>query len=212
MKRMLFSTALAVAALCASAPASSAIVLSFTPSTTHIAIGGSVVIDVSISGLGAEVLSSVDLNFLFGTTATGNTAGNFSGLIAALGGNASFNFDPLNPGGGEVGLIAASFLDDATLAAQQLDSFSLGTLTFAGIANGITNIGLGLDPATQRKFLGLNDQALDVQVGSACISVGTASCNVVPEPASYGLVGIGLLAAGWVSRTRRRGRVDGQAV
>ena len=65
MKKILSALALAAGLLLAAAPASAVIMVTFTPSTTHINVGDDVNIDVAISGLGAEILSAVDINFLF---------------------------------------------------------------------------------------------------------------------------------------------------
>jgi MYXO-CTERM domain-containing protein len=49
----------------------------------------------------------------------------------------------------------------------------------------------------------MNFSTLDVSVNSACIAVGTGQCNV-PEPASFGLVGVALLGALAPAALRRR--------
>ena len=107
-----------------------------------------------------------------------------------------------------VGIQAYSLLDDATLAAGQADSFLLGTFTMHGAADGVTNIAFGPDPDFQRNFVGLDALSLDVQLGSACIAVGSGSCGGgnAPEPASLALVGLALLAAVAAGRSRRRTR------
>lgn len=207
MKRMLSAVALAAGLLLAAAPASANIVVGFSPSSTHINIGEDVTVSVSISGLGAEILSAVDINFLFSSGAAANTSGDFSGLNNALGAPDSFfDFDTLTQF--EVGIQAFSLLDDATLAAGQANDFVLGTLTFHGTADGVTNITFGPDPDFQRNFVGLDALSLVVDIGSACIAVGTGVCGGgnAPEPASLGLVGLALLVAVAALRTRRRTR------
>ena len=145
----------------------------------------------------------MDLNFLFTGVAAGKSARDFSGLNTALGApDADVFFDTETAT--EVGIQAYSFFPD-TLAAVQANTFSLGTFTLDGMFDGVTTLSLGADPDFQRNFAGLNALALDVVVGSACIAVGSGVCTV-PEPASYGLAAVALLAAGTVGRTRRRSR------
>ncbi len=198
MKSFLSAAALAAAALCASAPASAAIALIFTPASTHINVGDSVAIEVSITGLDAEVLSGFDLNFLYNSTVLDWTLTEYFG--ANLGNSFGLNDMSVN---GNLAVDDISIDDDATLAANQANSFLLFRFHLDGKANGATTFTLGADPDFDRNHVGLQFATLNVNVGSACISVGTGSCDV-PEPASYGLAAVALLAAGFAGRTRRR--------
>lgn len=208
MKSMLSAAALAVAILGASAPASAAIVVSFAPSSTHVNVGDSVTIDVSISGLDTEILSGADLNFLFSSTAATRTSSDFSSLVSALesggaAGDADLVVDTNTPA--QFGFTSISYLDDATLAAAQANNFLLGSFLMTGAFDGVTNLTLGASPDFARNFVGLNALSLNVSVGDACIAVGQGSCGGgnVPEPASFGLAAVALLAAGAAGRTRR---------
>ncbi len=212
MKRTLSVLALAAGLLLAAVPASAAIVVSFSPSSTHINVGDDVNIDVSISGLGAEILSAVDINFLFTGGAAPWTGFDFSGLENALSlGNPGVDdilfVDTMTAG--NVGIQAFSLLLDEPLAAGQADSFLLGTFTLHGTADGVTHIAFGPDPDYDRNFVGLDALSLNVDIGSACIAVGTGSCEGgpnAPEPASLWLIGLALLAAVAAGRPRRRSR------
>ena len=201
MKHLLSSVALAAAALCASAPASAAIVFSFTPSATQIAVGEAVTIEATISGLGPEILSGFDLNFLYNATVLDWTLTEYFG--ANLGNSLGLNDMSVN---GNLAVDDASLDDDATLSANQADSFLLFRFHLDGKGDGATTFTLGADPDFERNFVGLNFESLNVDVGSVCIAVGTGNCTV-PEPASYGLAAIALLAAGAAGRTRRRREV-----
>ena len=207
---MLSALMLAAGLLLAAVPASAVIIVSFAPSSTHINIGDDVNIDVSISGLAAEILSAVDINFLFSSGAAAWTVANFGSLNNALNlgnaGDSVFLFDTVLAS--DVGIQAYSLLLDAPLAAGQADSFLLGTFTMHGVADGVTNIAFGPDPDLQRNFVGLDFLSLDVQLGSACVAVGTGSCGGgnAPEPDSLVLIGLALLAAVATGRTRRRTR------
>lgn len=199
MKSLLSAAALAAAALCASAPASAAIVFSFTPATSHINVGETVKIEATISGLGPEILSAFDLNFIYNPSILQFTLAEYFG--ANLGN--TLGLDLSGSVNGDLAVNDASLDDDAVLEGAQADSFLLFRFTLEGAADGATTFTLGADPLFVRNFVGLVSQSLAVNVGSACISVGTGSCDV-PEPASYGLAGVALLAAGFAGRTRRR--------
>ena len=201
MKKLLSAAALAAAALCASASANAAITLSFTPASSHINVGDFVTIDVTISGLGTEILSAYDLNFVYSPAVLNWVLINFPPNMLGNSIGGSSNGLPE----GNLGLIDASLDDDDTLAANQPDSFLLFQFALQGTADGATTFTLGPDADFDRNFVGRRFQSLDVVVGSACIAVGTGSCDI-PEPASYGLAGVALLAAGFAGRSRRRER------
>jgi MYXO-CTERM domain-containing protein len=199
LKKTFTALALAAGAMVASAPASAALSLTFTPASSHINVGDSVFIDVSITGLGAEILSGYDLNFLFNSSVlTTSSVTAFPVLGASLGLNQVVS-------AGDIALDDSSLEDDATLLASQADDLLLFTFLMTGVADGVTSFALGADADFERNVLGLNAESLNVNVGSACIAVGTGSCdNRVPEPASFGLAGLALLAAGVAGRARRR--------
>ncbi len=206
MKSLLSAAALAVAALCASAPASAALV-SFTPSATQINIGQTVTIDVGISGLGTEILSGFDVNFVYSAAVLNWVMATFNaaqfGMIFP---------DPIGTSGGpgDMGYDVISLENDTALAGIQTDdAFRLFTLEFTGASDGATTLTLGAGP-DDRLFSGsggANPVQLAVDVGSVCIAVGTGTCNgasqPIPEPATYGLAAIALLAAGAAGRRRR---------
>jgi hypothetical protein len=209
MKRILTTLALAAAAMGCTPPAHAAIVLSFAPSTTAaIAIGEEIIVTATISGLGAEVLSTYDLNYLFNPGVLAWSSSDFlgGGLFGDKNqfgvfenGAGEPNGDPLADG--NLGWWMNSRESDAFLAANQDDSFEVARFFLNGAANGTSQFTLGSDLDFERMFTGLNYGQLDVQVGSLCIAVGTGQCTV-PEPASLGLVGIALLAAGVARRAR----------
>lgn len=195
MKKLITCLSLVAAALVAAPPASAAIALSFTPTATHINIGDSVTIDVGISGLGAEVLSGYDLNFVYNPAIL-----NWNLIIASgtpFGASSGLNTNGLPEG--DLGLDIVSFETDADLAASQADAFQLFSFNLTGMADGTTFFTLGPDLDFDRLFSGLADanglaQALNVNVGGVCIGVGTGNCTV-PEPASYSLFGLALAGA-----------------
>ncbi len=200
MKKTLSTLALVAGAVVASAPATAAITLGFTSDKASIATGETVLVTASISGLGAEVLSGFDLNFLYNPSVLELALASYFG--APLGNQTVLNqqFIP-----GNLGFDVVSLDDDATLAANQPDAFTLFQFAMVGGADGTTLFTLGSDPDFERAFIGLSSNALTVNVGSLCIAVGTGSCGgTIPEPSTYGLAGIALLGALLPGALRRR--------
>lgn len=203
MNKLLSSLALAAAAV-AAAPAQAAPVVTFSASSYQVAVGDVVTVDLSISGLGAEILSAFDINMLYDGSVMTNASVTHSVFAGAFGpfleqDQASTSFDF-----GNTGVIDYSLSDDATLAAQQADDFLMLRFAFTADADGFSFIGLGGDLDFERNFVGLNFASLDVEVNGICIGVGTGTCNAVPEPASFGLAALGLVGAFMPAALRRR--------
>ena len=184
------------ACVCALGAAANPVVV-FTPSTQHANVGDLVEVNVSISGLGDEVLSAFDLNFLWNGSLMGSSRSfDASSAQLELGGG-----DPLasawtidTVASGNWGVRASSLLDDPTLAALQANEFLLARFTFMADANGVTTFGLGQDPDFERNFVGLNFNTLDVTIGNACVAIGSGQCTV-PEPATLPLALLALAGA-----------------
>lgn len=184
-------------------------VLSITPAIKAVAVGDTFIMTVSISGLPAagEIVSAFDLNVLFNGSFLSNTAVNF--FPASFGGNA--NIDATSTlGAGNTGTLLNSFLSDADLALLQTGSpLNLFTLSFTALAIGDTFLNFGPSPDFDRLVVGRNANALVLDYVGACVSVGasapgTGCQNTVPEPASYGLVMLALLAGGAASLSGAR--------
>lgn len=213
MKKLLSAISIAAGMALAAGSANAAIALSFTPSSSHINVGDLVSIDVSISGLGAQVLSGYDLNFLYDASVL-----NWGSITIY---QSPFGTDPFSDylardnglaQGGNLGFDITSFLTDAELSATQSDDFLLFNFIFKGMADGVTNFTLGTDPDFERLFVGLDALALDVNVGNACIAVGTGNCQTIPEPGTAALLAIALLGAGVTAgNARRRRQTDTKA-
>lgn len=192
MKKIISLLVLTVGTLFGGGAASAPVVF-FTPSSQHVNVGDTVSVDVSIAGLGAEILSAFDLNFFYNSAVLGSSRSlDFSSAVAQMGTGFISAIDVV--ASGEWGVQASSVDDDATLAANQADDFLLGHFTFSADANGVSSFGLGADLDFERNFVGLNYSSLNVQIGSACIAVGSGVCNNVPEPSSDALLALALVA------------------
>lgn len=198
MKKLLASLVLMGAA---SAIQAAPVTVSFLPATSHIAVGGATTVEMRISGLGDEILSSFDADMLFNSSVLSNYAVTHN-AVPQMGGLGNVFFSStFTPGMTES--IDYSLLTDAELAAAQANDFAVLTFSFTGLADGFSLVNLGADLDFERNFVGLNYGTLDVTVQGACISVGTGACEV-PEPGAYSLAGVALLAAGWAGRRRTR--------
>lgn len=206
MKKLLASLALAAGLGFAAAPASAAVVVTFTSADTQYDVGETVVVEARISGLGDEILSAFDTDLVFGAGVLSATSVTFNAVLE-LGGVADSYYDATFAGG-RVGTIAGSLLDDPTLVASQADEFLLLIYEFRAIADGVTTLTLGADLDFERNFVGLDALSLDVEVGSLCIAVGTGRCgggdNAVPVPGTLALSALGLLGLVLPGARRRR--------
>jgi hypothetical protein len=210
MKKYLNGLALAAATLCGSLPAQ-AIMVTMTPNPAAVAVGSPVSVDVVVSGLTAasEAVTGYDLRILYNTAFV--DVDSFTQHLTPFGDPDLFAaFDTSTDG--EISFDLVSFLDDVDLDALQVDSVTLATISFLGMADGASQVTWAAgSPDYDRNLTGLLGSdllapSLNTGFSGTCIAVGTGSCdnNNVPEPGSYGLAAIALLAAGAAGRSRRR--------
>lgn len=198
------AVALALAAAGYVGAAQAAPVVSISPVSQDIAaVGGTASVDIVVSGLTQpdEAIGGYWLQLDFDSLLLEVT----SFAVDPDGGMGAY--DPLNDfssdlGGGtlELNYLADLALSQADAALLQGNSFRLATVTFTGVAVGLSPLTLTMLDLSDFDGLSLVDTSS--RNGSICVG---GNCVVtVPEPGTYGLAGIALLAAGLAGRTRRR--------
>jgi hypothetical protein len=161
------------------------------------------------------LIKEFDLNLLYDAAVLQFGSVDSDGAFGALGG--SFGADPLwasdTGTAGDLGFQASALVDDATVAANQSNSFLLFTITLTGLADGKSTFRFGPSLDFERNFVGRDFQTLSLLVGSACISVGTGTCDTdLPEPGSFALLGRGLIGLGLSRRRSTTAGVPGATV
>ncbi len=168
-----------------SAPAG-AISIALLPAAASAPVGGSVDLDVVVSGFAAdEVLGSYDLDVSFDSSLLAFDDLSFGAL---LGGPAD-SVSGFVAGAGLVDLAEFSFLGNAALDALQGASFAIAQLRFTVLAEGTSTVSIsqasaagGVLPDGARVF------PID-SLGSARVT----GSGVVPEPGGAALFALGLL-------------------
>lgn len=206
-----FATCLALSLGLTASLANAGVIVKFSPAAQHIDVGGTVQVEMRISGLDAEALSAFDLNFVYDASLLKfqqvSTQGAEEALAASSGVAPLIALDSVVDG--NIGIQGSAFIDDATLAAGQADAFTLFRFDLLGLDNGSTSFTLGTDPDFERNFVGLDFLTLsDVVIEAACVAVGTGNCDTgtaLPEPGTAGLAMAALAAA--ATRRRRAGKL-----
>lgn len=206
MKLHRIAAALALAGLLAAT--AQAAVLSISPTPTSWVQGDTFSLDVNVSGLGTEIVSVLDLNIYFDPavlkglsyTLGAGLGGAWDDSLSAVAGGSfdmflfSLTYDPLK---------TQQQNDDDLALLQTDDSFTLFTLNFEAFGPGISQVSFGNGP-NERDVTGRDAAFVPSQFQAACVAVsasgGLPGACTVPEPASYGLVGMALLAAGFARR------------
>ncbi len=207
MKKLLSAIAIAASGLLAQGAAQAAPILSLVPGATTVATGGSVNVDLVISGLSSvnEIVSGFDLDVFFNPAVL--TASILSTTFTPWGTGTNILLSQQVVAPGHVAFTLAALLDDAALAALQGDSVVLSTINFtAGAVDGFSNISFGADVDFERNVAGRTAVSLNQATTGTCVAVGQGACNTVPEPASYALALLALGGAFAPSLLRRRAK------
>ncbi len=190
--RVLLTTLVLMALVTASE--SEAIVIGFDPLSQTAAVGSSVDVDLSISGLGdgsAPSLGVFDIDVKFDPAVLAFNA-------AVYGDQLGFDFGSLqitNPDTDTVNLFELSLDSAATLNALQAPHFVLATLTYDVLGAGVSDLSADVLALGDAEGLPLSADTVD----------GSITASVVPEPATGILTGLGWLALlGCALRNRNR--------
>jgi hypothetical protein len=205
MKAKPLYIAVAAAALLGATAAMAAPIVSFVPSSMNVAVGGPYSIDVNISGLdSSQIVSAFDLNIKYNPAIIGFTGYTLGAGLGGLWDSVDASVPPM-----DFGVQAYSLeVDDDILADDQTDNaFTLMTLSFMGLTDGVSTLFFGNSQDFEINLVGrLGESLEDVSFGRACIAVGQGDCRItVPEPATYALIGValaGALVPGFLRRRR----------
>ena len=178
----------------ASAPvvalSSSLIILNVDPMAQNLFIGDEVFVNLLISGLEFEDLSTFDLNLSYDTSILSFNSYSLSGELGELVVDAD-DWSLGDLGAGTINLAELSYLDDLGF---QSDAFSLATLSFTGMDVGISE--LSISDYT------LGDAVGD-QLGVLAAIPGFVQINPVPVPATALLLSSGLIGLVGIRRRSR---------
>ncbi|MEP7183378.1 MAG: hypothetical protein ABI886_14440, partial [Betaproteobacteria bacterium] len=165
-------------------------IVSIVPANQTISVGGTASIDIIVSGLtdpvgGFSLTLGFNNTFLSGASFLNDPGGKMGALTLDL----SCGFGGFIPscipsltGSSPLDLffLADELETQATLADSQGLSFTLATVSFQGLADGLSKLELS------RVFLSNSDgtatlEGVQTRDGSICVG---GNCNVVPEPAT----------------------------
>jgi len=190
------------------AGSASAISINFVPDGNIVSVGSTLTMDVKISGLGylmAPSLSSFDLGILYNPNylnLTGVSFGDpFFGDQLDLSGYGSLTSTTPGIAKGdlvEFGIAEVSLDSLNDLNSGQLDNFILASLTFSGkgVSNGLNSITFAnlYDPAIYPNSTHILLDAANNLIPSSEVILGSSNIQVVPEPNTFLLLGVGLVS------------------
>ena len=183
-----------------------ALSVSLDPAALSAPSGSAFAFNVRISDLGTEILSTYDISVSFDAAILSLSSVSF-GTAMNLGVLDAVNQVRTN-GAGSVTLSDTATAAEATMLTNQADSFVLFRLNFTGVGVGTSAIGLtanilGGHSEPDPIFGDLFPVELQASVsGGRAVVTQQGGGGNVPEPASYGLVGLALL--GLVGASRKR--------
>lgn len=183
-----------------------AIAIGFSPASPTVQFGDVFNVDVVVSGLSAakEIVSAYDLGVSYDPTILSASRVSFGPYLNDSGGTGLQ--DALFSSPGIINFAELSFLSDIGLAAQQLDSFVLATLSFDTLAIGSSTLSFLPSPGFGVDVKGVSAEVLRLQVGSNLITVIPSAS--VPEPTALALM-LGAFVALHITHYRRHSKRTG---
>lgn len=168
-----------------------AIAIEVAPSTQDVSLGTTANVEINISGLGdgtAPSVGSFDLDLVFDPGILSFNNITFGDQLDILGSGSITGVDSSVLG--VVSALEVSLDSISDLNNLQLPSFTLATISFNTLAAGTSALSLSLTALSDASGNPL----------SATLQNGTINVTTVPEPATWLLFGVGLLAMFRMSR------------
>jgi len=175
-----------------------AALISFNPGNQTVGLGEITIVDLQISDLGDDILTTFDLDIGFD-----NSILDFQGFTFGTGLD-TFGFGTINGatdfGSGLVNIFEVSFDFDQDLKDFQPNDFVLGTFTFDTLSIGTSALDITVN-ALGGEFV--FDPVLGFEIASALeADLQSGSISVVPVPAAIWLFGTALIGLVGISRQR----------
>lgn len=178
-KLLLCSLLLALSSQCRAS-----VIVSISPSSQTVPLGGTVNIDVNVSGLGGgTALGTFDVDLLFDSALLSFNLATFGNQLDLFG---LGSIQSVTPGPGSVNIFELSLDSITDLNTLQATQFRLATLTF-------TTLALGSSSPITLSVNALGDASggsIPATLQSASLTVEPASS--VPEPRTWPMVGLGI--------------------
>ena len=188
MRRLISVTVLFVGSLLLLMDSALAITIDIVPQAPQVTVGDSVSVDINISGLGdamSPAVSTFDIDLFFNNSVLALSSVFFGSQLDILGLGSVAAVDASVAG--KVNMFEVS-LDSATdLETLQLSDFTLVTLTFNTLVQGVSLLSLDVNALGD-----VNGEPLSATVAGASVTVNPTT--VVPEPAAWMLLLLGLAA------------------